>query len=643
MKITSLKLENFRCFTALDVTLSNRISVLRGPNHVGKSTWEQAIQYALTARSEGTNAAGAGADETLIRNGADIARVTLGLEVDGEQKKLRATLSRKSGRAIATKDADGVDTTHIMNPWLRDQAEVISCLTNSRYFVDLDPAKQKDILSGIVLPAKWDGWDKEIIAASEKVGLESAAFFANEHPFHVISWSYDAAFEARKNVNRDLKNFIVPNADVADAGDTLEIKAKLVQRREQLTEAQNKRAKMVAGIVSPEVHATRKAAVQARIDKAETKLADENRSLTEHQGKILDRKQLKANKDAAAQKSHAAELDTKIATLEIEIKTGAAAIAKVDSLEDKCHTCEQAITEETKAIIIRPLFEYQEKAKAVLKKTKEDRAAVGDFTFAAQALLDHAAAEKEVTRTTERLQEASQDLKAGYMDLEAIGEATVVDTTDVDAEIAGLQERITKGTEVLTRTTAANERKIAYDAAVVKLAALKEKSALLEKLVAYFGPSGVQATLLQEYVGAFKESMNKVLESWGYRCLLTFDPKFFFGIVTEGPTGAIVWDLKTLSKSERYRFAIAFQVALAMHTGFRFVVIDETDMLDKEGKGGLMQQIIDSDLDQAILVGTDERDTISPGMAAAADFFMVSSSLVDGIPTSSVARLQAAI
>lgn len=644
MKITSIKLEDFRSYTALELAFTGKVGIFRGKNHQGKSTIEQAIQYALAARSEGTNAAGAGADETLIRNGAEIARVTLGIESDHiATKKLRATLSRKSGRAIAARDSEGVDTTHIMNPFLRDNADILSCLTNSRYFVDLEPAKQKDILSGIVLPAKYDGWNPNIIAASEKVGLETQAFFDNEHPFTVISWSYDAAFEARKNVNRDLKNFVQPNGDVADAGDVTEIKAKLKTRRDELTAAQTKRATMVAGVSTPEAIALLKGAVNVRIEKAEAKLADEQRNLTEYQAKILDKKQLKANKDAANQKAHAEELDVKIATLGIEIKNLNAAIEKADALEDKCLTCDQTITEDVKATIIRPLYDRREAAKAELRDAGAARANVPSFQLAAQALLDHAAAEKEVTRTTERLQEAQTELRGAQADLEAIGEATIVDTTEVDAEIADLTDRIQRGTEVLTKTTAANERKIAYDAAVERLEKLKEKSALLEKLVAYFGPKGVQATLLQQYVGAFTESMNKVLASWGYQCILSFEP-FFFGIETGNIEGKrVCWPLKTLSKSERYRFAIAFQVALAMHTGFKFVVIDETDMLDGEGRRGLMQQIIDSDLDQAILVGTDERDSITPGMAAAADFFMVSSALVDGIPTSSVARLQAAI
>jgi DNA repair exonuclease SbcCD ATPase subunit len=636
MKIQRLRLENFRSYVTLDIALDKRISVVRGANHKGKSTIEQGIQYALAARSEGTNAAGAGADETLIRNGSDIARVFLDLDVDGKVDKLRATISRKAGRTLATKDADGVDTTHIMNPWLRDNAEVISCLTNSRYFVDLEPSKQKDILSGIVLPATYD-WPQDIMEATRAVGI-SPGF--NGVTFEVIGRGYDMAFEARKNTNRDLKNFVIPNADVSDAGDVAEIREKLKERRDQLTAAQTKRANMLAD-------ATRRndqwAATSRRIADAERKLAEETRSLTEHQAKILDKKQLKANQTASAQGKLAAELDTKIATLEIEAKGVKAAIDKADALADKCVTCEQSITEETKVVIMRPLVDRQSVIGGDLKELKKQRAAIGDFELAATAIRDHAAAEKEVARTTERLNEAKADIAGATTDLEAIGEATAVDTTDVDAEIADLTTRIEKGTTRLTQVTAANERKVAYDAAVVKMAALKERSALLEKLVAYFGPAGVQATLLQEHVGAFTASMNEVLAGWGYHCSLTFEPNFFFGTKTERGSDMYSWSLKTLSKSERYRFAIAFQVALAMHTGFRFVVIDETDMLDKEGRGGLMQKIIASDLDQAILVGTDERDTISATMGDAADFFMVSSDLVDGIPTSSVARLHAAV
>jgi DNA repair exonuclease SbcCD ATPase subunit len=646
MKIQRIKLENFRSYAALEIEFPNRITVFRGANHKGKSTIEQAIQYALAARSESTNAAGAGADEYLIRKGSDIARVFLDIEVEGKVDKLRATISRKSGRAVATKDAEGVDTTNIINPWLRSHSDVLSCLTNSRYFVDLDPAKQKDILSGIVLPERWDGWDKEMVAAASTLGFEGLAFFLNEHPFKVIGNLYDASFEMRKNVKRDIANFVAPSGDVTNAGDVDEIKSRLKERRDELTAAQKKRANLLAGIGTKQDFDLQKEKLQLRLDRAIQKQTAEHKALTEQRGKVLDKKQLKANQDAVAQKLHAHTLDMQIAGLEIDIKSLTKTIDEINALESTCPTCQAAISEETKAAVVLPLFERRATAKVELKKVKQDRAAVPSFDLAEQALRDHADAEKEVIRATERLNEANAELTSATFDLESIGFYVAVDTSEVDAEIASLEERVQKGTTRLSEVSAANERKIAFEAATEKMAALKEKLVLLEKLVTYFGPGGVQATLLNEHVGSFTAAMNQVLEAWGYQCLLRFEPDFFFGVVM--PTADIrnagyPWPLRTLSKSERYRFAIAFQVALAMQTGFRFVVIDEMDMLDGEGRGGLMNRIRSSQLDQAILLGTDERDTISQGMASAADFFMVSAAVVDGIPTSSVTRLHAAV
>ena len=645
MKITKLQMENFRAYEKITLEFEQRVTVIRGANAQGKSTLEQAIQYALAARSEGTNAAGAGADETLIRHGADLARVFLDLSIDGKVDKLRATLSRKSGRTLAAKDSDGVDITHTLNPWLRTHAEVLSCLTNSRFFVDLDPAKQKDILSGIVLPQTWDGWDKAMIDAARKVAIPVDRW-SLDHPFTVIGTVYDDAFEMRKNVNRDLKNFVAPNGDTADAGDVEEIKAKLKERRDQLTAAQTTRAKLLAGIVAPEIVAERRKKTLERLGKAQAKLSSETRSLTEHQARILDKKALKANQALAAQKTVAAELDKKIAALDVEIESLKAAIETTDALEGQCATCRQAITDEVKIAILQPIVDTLNQKYQSQKEASQDRAAIGDFSLAAQALTDHATAEKEVLRTTERLEEAKAEIMGANADLEAIAESsTQVDTTAVDAEIADLTRRVELGTQRLTQVAAANERKLAFEVAAKKMQALKEKSALLEKLVAYFGPAGVQATLLQQHVAAFTASMNEVLQAWGYQCALSFEPQFFFGVVTTVADSETrrMWPIRTLSKSERYRFAIAFQVALAMHTGFRFAVIDEMDLLDSQGRSALMQQILASGLDQAILLGTDERTAISSGMAAAADFFMVSSSLIDGIPTSAVARLQPAV
>jgi hypothetical protein len=64
--------------------------------------------------------------------------------------------------------------------------------------------------------------------------------------------------------------------------------------------------------------------------------------------------------------------------------------------------------------------------------------------------------------------------------------------------------------------------------------------------------------------------------------------------------------LKYLSESEQFRFGVAFQLALAMVTGLRFVVIDGADILDRDRRKMLTGLLLNSKLDQAIVLATSE-------------------------------------
>ena len=64
--------------------------------------------------------------------------------------------------------------------------------------------------------------------------------------------------------------------------------------------------------------------------------------------------------------------------------------------------------------------------------------------------------------------------------------------------------------------------------------------------------------------------------------------------------------LEQLSESERFRFSIAFQLALATATGIRFLVIDRADVLDRARRKLLTGLLVNSDLDQAIVLATGE-------------------------------------
>jgi hypothetical protein len=133
---------------------------------------------------------------------------------------------------------------------------------------------------------------------------------------------------------------------------------------------------------------------------------------------------------------------------------------------------------------------------------------------------------------------------------------------------------------------------------------LEGKLSILKSLIDFFGPNGAvinQASLRME---PLKEKLNQQLAIFGYACNLTLEP--FEIRVASSSCGGSGLLLKQLSESERFRFGIAFQLALAVTTGIRFVIIDRADALDKPRRKELTALLLKSDVDQAIVLATGE-------------------------------------
>jgi hypothetical protein len=98
--------------------------------------------------------------------------------------------------------------------------------------------------------------------------------------------------------------------------------------------------------------------------------------------------------------------------------------------------------------------------------------------------------------------------------------------------------------------------------------------------------------------------LNRHLEAFGYTCNLALEP--FEIRVSSSKDNHFDLPLKHLSESEQFRFGVAFQIALAMVTGLQFVVIDRADVLDKERRKMLTCLLVNSALDQAIVLATSD-------------------------------------
>jgi hypothetical protein len=129
----------------------------------------------------------------------------------------------------------------------------------------------------------------------------------------------------------------------------------------------------------------------------------------------------------------------------------------------------------------------------------------------------------------------------------------------------------------------------------------------LDSLVTYFGKDGVKGELLKEHIGGFTSAMNESLAGWGYAVAFEIEP---YGFRVTNLTKHTTHDVQLLSGSEKLRFAVAFQVALAQVSGIRMVVIDEVDLFDTAGKSAFASLLMSADLDQIIALGTDEREEV---------------------------------
>jgi hypothetical protein len=87
--------------------------------------------------------------------------------------------------------------------------------------------------------------------------------------------------------------------------------------------------------------------------------------------------------------------------------------------------------------------------------------------------------------------------------------------------------------------------------------------------VEFLGPDGAKMCQASGRLESFSENLNGHLAAFGYSCAIALEP---FEIRFSFPhDNQFDLSLKHLSESERFRFSIAFQIALATLTGLRLL------------------------------------------------------------------------
>lgn len=649
MKINKFQLLNFR--SHVDTTLGGNpiknetplpsFIVFRGANHRGKTSIVQGIEIGLAGRSESTDERGAGAKDLIRTDSPDgKASIRMIFQNDPNSDKyraLRCVLSDKGREAFITdpgddKNLEGAEKT---SNWLKNNRDVVSCCVNGRRFVDLEPKEQKIMLANIVLPASYD-WDIDTVSRIRTSGLIDS-FNPKGSPFDVIAKMYKASFDARRDLKRDIGAFEMPSGDTSMAGD--------VQRvRDEIAELHSKKsgAEAIKETIIKE-SSRRETAAKLLADQlrdANTELSTEQQQVDMFTKKVIPKARLKDVQALAAKKDNALELEASIAKAQRELEDVESALKMVQQLDrtPNCPRCHQEVSEEQVQTIARPLLQ---KKNALLDQIKEEQKArqnIGDYEGAVKELAIHEAAKTDKARSDGRVVEAHTKIEQINKKIAELGtQASSEDQLDeVTASIQKYEQDISEKRERITPIVQANTLKDAIEKGRVKVKEMNDRLLALEWLVTYFGTgeSSLQTKLLSEHVGGFQTDMNAILAAWGYECVLQFDP-FVFGI----KRGEKVLGLHLLSGSEKHQFAVAFQVALALQSGFLFAVVDTADIYDQDQRKDMFTALLNAGLDQVWVLGTDTRTNLPADLTDKAYFMLNAEQNAEAVMTTTVTRM----
>src|SRR5271165_6317409 len=98
MRVVSVEMRDFRTYVRAEARLGDGLTVVHGPNGVGKSNLLEALFFGCTGRSPRTRN-----DRELVRFGAQAVRVVIALEEGGREHELSVAFGALSAGSAPVK------------------------------------------------------------------------------------------------------------------------------------------------------------------------------------------------------------------------------------------------------------------------------------------------------------------------------------------------------------------------------------------------------------------------------------------------------------------------------------------------------------------------------------------------------------
>jgi DNA repair exonuclease SbcCD ATPase subunit len=612
MKLNKLRVQRFRNIadTTLDAT-GAKFVVLRGANRNGKTSIAEALSLALTSTTFGLSAKGDGYARKIKRGET---KAVLEAELQGTNRVIKRTVTlnvNSTGRTQVSEDvADPAWNSVKFDKLLTDKKAALEIAINTRAFQSMiysgDEKGQKNLLAQLVLPARYD-FPKETIADVDSILGEGTIGFLEE-PFSVIEQAYKKLFAERQEVNRKLKDFILPSALPRPQGvDSESLNAQLATLRDERKKQEDERKVASSAATEAALKAQR---VNSRIETLGAMLKASKESLRTLEANILP--DPVAVQAIAENKSKYDALIKELASLGIlsmRAKDEKDAIQAKSAMGSTCPTCGQDMDEAKQVQLMTEVI--AKRTDLAMKECDAGEALklLGDVDGAIAKLEKHKLALANKAELMAKIEIDSKTLQMAEMEAsQSVG--GLFESSVLDNAIAETERSIETILQQMQPVIAAEEREKDIATKKEQLLRLERKASKLDSLVKFFDKDGIKAKLISDHIGGFEKKVNEVLSAWKYFCTLSIEP-FKFEVTDYRGVATPVIDL---SGAEELMFYAAFQCAVSRTAGIGFVVIDRVDTLLADLRPSLFknlyQMVTEGLLDQVILLIADTSEQI---------------------------------
>lgn len=581
MKIETLRLKNWKSHE--DTSLQfGAVNLIRGPNNAGKSSVGEAIEFLLTGRCALTGEAGQGGD-VVVRVGAKEATIQAQIAGNPALTIMRTrnhaggqvTLTH-SGRSYAGRQ---VEDMLARRGWSKD---ILSAALRVNRFAWLDSNEQKELLADLLKPDS-EAIPKEIAdimraLASEILPVWSGYIGTGTIDLQGARLVEKDAISARASCTGALKQLGDPEAPpekLANAPSADHVIGKLNKLRSE-------QSKLLA----------EKARLEESWANASRRWRELPELIAKVKAQILDSKSEADHMKVVENEPQARKAEEELAGIHAVLAEYQRQLAEVPEGSNKCPTCgAEADTD------------------ALRKRIGESAKSAKSRIPGLQLVASTGTSARESERILRAHREATVSLGKLEAEQKAAAPADPTQIKPLEKQIAELEERIIKGQQILNQASAYEQKANAYQEAVVRRKRLEDGRAAADTLAKWMGPSGVQAKMSAGKLGPFLEAINGTLEKFGYHCKLEMEP---FDIRVSRLATEQSLELGSLSESEKWRFSLAFQAAIAKVTGLNLIVCDGADILVGPNRGALLKAVVGAGIEQVFILASVDRQAQLP-------------------------------